>query len=504
MNTPGSIAGTMPLSWPAIWFLVGNRSMPSFSLPNSVCALILVMALSPIKPAQGLGGDDFTPLGGLGCEGDIVDIKNDSKNPGIRIATLEEKGPAKKGGLEIGDCLVSINGKKLSGKGDAILKLTRQVELAEASTDGKLTVGVYRDGKKVSFTLKVDHLGPHSRTCPVKCKKCALVRKRAVKYLLQQQSGTGGWDTKLGGNNGLVVVSTLGGLALKGTRKHRRASTRAIEYVVRMCGAPSPFDNMRSQSGANWSQKNWQLAYTPFLLTSVRQNAKVRTKLKEIARKLIENQESTGGYAHGPGGPNALNYLELEIVSNYAVASLGLIREYGIAIDGAGTQSALDYIKACMSGDGGVAYSTRPGQAGHGDPGRTAGAYFAYYRNGLGKTKQAKKMLKFFKRGMDKLSSGHVSPMMHILAGALAARTSRQGLFKEFWKIYRPYIMSSRMHCGAFAARPTKETRIIRSNTDRTLGLNWTTATFTIVMNLALNEKAYPHLCNAPKKQPKP
>jgi len=158
-----------------------------------------------------------------------------------------------------------------------------------------------------------------------------------------------------------------------------------------------------------------------------------------------------------------------------------------------------------MAGDGGVAYSTRPGQAGYGDPGRTAGAYFALYRNNLGRSRPARKMLKFFQRGMDKLPSGHVSPMMHLLAGAIACKASPQGKhWKEYWKTYRPYFMSSRLHSGAFAARPTRESRAIRSNTDRNLGHCWTTGTLVIILNLAQESDPYPHLFRAPKKRPKP
>jgi len=140
-----------------------------------------------------------------------------------------------------------------------------------------------------------------------------------------------------------VVVSSLCGLALAGAGKsHGHAVSKALEYVLRTCGAPSPFDRIRPQGGANWSQVNWQMAYAPLFLTSVRQNVEVRKKLKEVARKLIENQEGSGGYAHGPGGPNALDYLELEIVSNYALASLGLMRDFGISLDEAGVQRGLD------------------------------------------------------------------------------------------------------------------------------------------------------------------
>jgi len=483
-----------------------GRSRSRLAAALRIAAALLIAtasaALAQGEPAA-RGADDHTPLGGLGCEGDVVTV--DRSGPVFRIAVLETGGPAQRGGLRVGDAIVALNGKALGDKGDPILVFEKQIELAEARKDGKLEAAVIRDGKRTSIALQVEFLGPHSAKCPIQCRKCRAVRDRAVRFLLDTQSGTGGWETRLGGNNGLVVVSTLAGLALQGTGKHRRAVDRAVDYVVRTLGAPSPFDRLRSQQGANWSQVNWPLAYAPLLLTAARQSSEVRNKLKEIAAKLIENQESSGGYAHGPGGPNALGYVELEIVSNYALASLGLIRDYGIPVDEGGVDKALAYVRTCTSGDGGVAYSTRPGQAGHGDAGRTAGAYFAFCRHGLGRTKPARKMLKYFERGLHELPSGHVSPMMHLLGGAMAVRESgRPELFREFWKAYRPYLMGSRMASGAFAARPTHESQVLKSNTDRTLGHAWTTATLTIVLNLALDEKAYPHLFREPKPRPKP
>jgi len=466
--------------------------------------LVLASAGSGQREPARPGGDDHTPLGGLGCEGEI---EIDGKVGRVfRIATIEAGGPAARGGLAIGDCIQALNGKSLSRKGDAVLILEKQIELSESRSDGRLDATFYRDGKKRSSSIPVETLAAHETTCPVKCAKCDRIRRHAVDFLVQTQTSAGSWKTALGGNNGQVVVTVLSGLALHGFGRHEGAVDRAIDYVTRTLGAPGPFDRLRKeQGGANWNQENWPYSYAPLLLAVKRQDPAVARKLQEIAKKLVANQEESGGYAHGPGGPNALGYLELEIVSNYALASLGLIRDHGVQVDEAGVDRGLGYIRACMSGDGGVAYSTREGQAGHGDPGRTAGAYFAFFRNGLGRSKAARKMLKYFERGMDRLPSGHVSPMMHILGGAMATRASgRKKLVKAFWKTYRPYIMASRLHSGAFAARPTKESQLIRSNTDRTLGHAWTTATLLIVMNIARDEKAYPHLFGPPTKRPKP
>jgi hypothetical protein len=45
--------------------------------------------------------------------------------------------------------------------------------------------------------------------------------------------------------------------------------------------------------------------------------------------------------------------------------------------------------------------------------------------------------------------------------------------------------MASRLPGGAFGARPTRETRILRSNSDRNMGPVWVTASFALVLEVA-------------------
>ncbi len=462
--------------------------------------LILLLALATPVAAQGRPSApaDWTPLGGIGASGEVATTEQGLV---FRLGVVADGGPAARAGLAVGDSIVSLGGKKLAGKGDPVLRLHGAVEAAETKS-GSLAAVVVRKGgaKKEKLTIPVEVLGPYARR-EADCARLKAVRKRAVEFLLAQQSRDGSFPTKLGGDNGLVVVSSLAGLALLGAGGHDDAVAKCRDFVCARAGAESRYDRLRPSDGANWNQSNWQLGYAPFFLTAFAQERAVRAKLTEIAARLAKNQEVSGGYAHGPGGPNALDYLELEIVSNYALAALGLIRDAGIAVDEEKVSSGIAYIVSCTTG-GGVSYSTRRGQFGAGDPGRTAGAWYAMHRNGRGRAKSARQMLKYFSREMPKLPTGHVSPTMHILAGAMASRYGGgTKLWTKFWREYRPYIMSTRLHDGAFGARPTAETRALRSNTDRTLGPVWTTASFVIVLNLAIEKDPYPHLSREPVRE---
>ena len=368
--------------------------------------------------------------------------------------------------------------------------LEEAIEQAEAKKHKKLLLGLFRGDKRESVEVTLPTLGAHSRSCPKDCKKCRTILRRSLTYLVQVQSGEGYWDSGSGGTNGKVAVTSLAGWALAagarlGVSGGGEAVKKAVSYVLRNAGREPMLSRIDPAKG-NWSQVNWALAYGTIFLCNIhgrRMPAKVRSKVADLVGQLAKNQEASGGWAHGPGGPNALGYLELEIVSNQALLAFHLARRAGIQVPQEALEKGVRYVLACTSG-GGVAYSTRPGQAGHGDPGRTAGAWLALDLLGMGPKRAT--MVKFFIRGLEELPRGHVSPVMHITAASLACYRHGKGTTRRFWQSYRPYIMVSRTTAGAFGARPTRETRVLKSNTDRNMGPYWTTANLALAMEAAM------------------
>lgn len=66
---------------------------------------------------------------------------------GIRVTRVSEDSPASEAGLEEGDVITAVNGKKISGTGEL------RTVLAEASPGDKLELSVLRNGKKQTMTL---------------------------------------------------------------------------------------------------------------------------------------------------------------------------------------------------------------------------------------------------------------------------------------------------------------------------------------------------------------
>ncbi len=495
--------------------MVKKSTTPGFTLqaarrpgiPGAARAFLLLALLPLTAAAQGggrppspLGGSDFYPFGGLGAEGDVLAAKKE-RVPGIppkagvlRIRKVYPGGPAEKAGLHPGDLIYGAGRKIFPGKGlDACLDaFEKALERAEAKAPGKLVLLVLRDGKRTKVTVRVRVLGSHSGTCPEKCRKCRKILEEALAYLLSSQQKDGSWNTPLGGLNGKVAVTSLAGRALvwgRGLGLYTdKAVSKALDFVLKRAGRDPMMEAMRSRAkGANWSQVNWSLAYAiQFAATAAKGKApsRARKKIAEWIRELAENQEKSGGWGHGPGGPNALGYVELEIMSNQVLLGWALAGRSGLELPREALKKAVAYVDACTGGDGGTAYSTRPGQIGFGDPGRTAGAWLALDLLGMGKKRP--KMFKFFYNRMDELPSGHVSPVMHILAAAMATRRKGKRYFHAFWKRYRPYLMVSRTEKGAFGAMPTRESRTLHSNTDRGMGPAWITASFALVLEAGM------------------
>lgn len=435
----------------------------------------------PAAPA-----DDWN-LGLLGATGQPL-----PEGKGIRVASLHPGGPAAQSGLRPGDEIVALAGRPFGKRDDPIYAL---VDAIEAVTTGKsplLPLTVMRGGAPTQLKVPLPALGKHSAACPKGCERCGRMVAESLVWLGKQQRADGAFASSLGGQNGHVAVTALAGLALLATGStptegpHADALRKAVEYVVARGGVEDAMGLGKGASGANWNQVNWSCGYAGLFLGIVHRRAPTPTieaKLGALAQAIAANQEASGGWAHGPGGPNALGYLELEIMSNYCLAALGLARQAGVEVPQETIDRALAFVDASSNG-GAVGYSPRAGQKGLGDPGRTAGAVVAFQALDLERHPKYQPMLKFASRGFGELYKGHVSPVMHFLSGGMAAHGAGSDTFAEFQAAFRREFLAARRPDGAFAARPTEESKKLHSNTDRQIGMAWTTASYLILQQL--------------------
>jgi hypothetical protein len=208
--------------------------------------------------------------------------------------------------------------------------------------------------------------------------------------------------------------------------------------------------------------------------------------LKEARRapaaRLAKNQEQSGGWAHGPGGKNALGYLELNIVTGLALCGLGLAQQNGYVLPEGCVERAEAYLEASGGGDGGVGYSTSPGQQGMGNIGRTAAAWLGALSLGRGKAGWSRKMEGYVRRHAGNVLDGHASLMQHILLAGVAAHAQGGAAQKDYWEAMERDLVLARAPDGSFQPRPWHESLSMSSNSDVAFGEVWTTAAWTIVL----------------------
>ena len=465
----------------------------------AVLALIALPAAAQMPPMPGQEGKDAFNLGMLGAEGLPVkkpaeELKLPRGTVGIEVTAVLDGAPGKEGGLQVGDLIVGVGSAFLTKKMDPVYVLVDLLEQASSKKDAQVTLSVVRDGKPQAVKLKLPNLGAHSANCPVGCARCEKLTEESLQFLAGQQGADGSFPVGLGGVNGKVAVTSLAGLAMLASGSTTKEGAyadniqRAAAWVAEHCGKEDAFGpGERPTGGANWNQTNWAYGYGTLFLCEIYRldpTPELQTKLEEFMDTISRNQEASGGWAHGPGGPNALNYVELQIVGNFMLEALGALRKAGFKPSQATIDRGVAYAMSTSGGDGGIGYSDQPGQKGMGDPGRTAGCIWAFALLDLQKHPFYARMSSFFHRSMEGLPDGHVSPVMHFTSSAFACMHLGATFWKEFIALFRLEILAARRPDGTFTARPTTETAALHTNTDRTLGDVWTTASYALILQL--------------------
>ena len=243
----------------------------------------------------------------------------------------------------------------------------------------------------------------------------------ALDWLAKRQEADGGYAQTLAGRTGAVVMSSMAGLAwLAGGSDLTKGPyaenvKRAAAFVRSNANAPA---DEGPAGGANWNQTNWAVAHAAVFLGELESrspDAEVAASLRELGDELVKRQETTGGWAHGPGGPNALGYVELNIVSGLSLMGMGAAHWSGWEPPAAVLSKARAYLEGSSGGDGGIGYSTSPGQKGQGNIGRTCATWMGYSALGLDREKWTSKMATYVKQHAGDVFGGHASLMQHFL-----------------------------------------------------------------------------------------
>jgi hypothetical protein len=404
----------------------------------------------------------------------------------LAIEILFPDGPAEKAGLRPGDVIIGM-GRRPFGREGSLAALAQALVKAETSSKGVISLTVQRGKERRVIDVTIP-TGTKEMAKPTSIGARIAVAAAAGRWLASRQEDDGAFKATLSGNNGVICQTSVAGLAwltAGGTTRDGPFSQNidtASMYVMRHVG------DSDSAMGPKWDQSTWAYAHAGIFLGELHArdpSALLQRELHKIAAALQERQEVSGGYGHGPGGPNALGYVELNIQAALVLNALGLAKRAGFQVDAKVVERATTYIEKSSSGDGGVGYSTSDGQRGSGNIGRTAGAYLGFVNLGLARHPFTSKMGSWIKRHADESLDGHASLMQHVLLGGLGAQVMGGETAKSFWSSVERDLVLARSPDGSLQPRPWHESLRMGSNSDVSFGEVWTTAAWAIVLGAA-------------------
>jgi hypothetical protein len=485
-----------------------------FRIRASLCFALLAASAAAEEWPFGAGGDpfskrDFYNLGPLGAKASDADgpkpAPNEPPRGGVRAVKMDDSigddgparlrieflfpgGPAEKAGIAPGDVISGVENARFEE--GSLTALAKAILRAEAS-NGKVTLHVVPSGgaaRKVAVTIPA---AGREAARPNEGRGRRAVAKAALRWLAARQEESGGYRETLCGPIGAVVQASVAGLAWLGGGSdlaqgpHRANVKKAADFVAAASRTLSEGVASRKVSGVNTDQCNWGYCHAAIFLGELQARTPddgVKEALHFCARRLLETQEESGGWAHGPGGPNGLDYVELNIVTGLALCGLGLAQQAGFALPKEALGKADAYLRESGSGDGGVGYSTQPGQKGQGNIGRTAAAWLGHLALGLAKEAWTRKMGGYVERHADAMFEGHASLMQHFLLAGVAAHAHGNEARKRYWEVALRDLVLARAPDGSLQPRPWRESLSMGSNSDVSLGEVWTTAAWCCVL----------------------
>lgn len=457
---------------------------------------VFLAAAAPAWAQGGLGSNPFgdAPAGfNLGLLGAQAEVRTGDP-VGLRVTEVERGELGEQAGLLEGDVIVAAQGRGFTSTGDPVYQLADAMEqVMGGRRAGRLVLTVQRGTQQANLEVTLPGLGAHARTCPDRCQRCGTLMEQSFQFLLEQQRDDGSFPATTGGNNGAVSVTALCGLALMaaggepGQGPLGQAVARAKDFLVQTTGEEENFGGMGGfGGGGNWSQVNWSLGYGALFLAEFLRHAEdaaVMRKLEEVCRAIEANQEGNGGWAHGPGGANALGYTDFAAVTNVVLSGYGAAGQVGVELRQDVVDRTVNYLVGTSNGDGGIGYSQRSGQQGVGDAGRTGASVFAFAMAGQSRHRFFRTMANFFTQGMAEVPEGHASPVYHFGLSAMAC-WEIDGAWNRFLEQFRLELISARKPDGSYLPRPSSESASMGMNTDRGMGPCWATGTYLLVWNL--------------------
>ncbi len=247
---------------------------------------------------------------------------------------------------------------------------------------------------------------------------------------------------------GQVVSAGFAGMAALASRNNKYSPLveRCVKSV--QMGIKRYLTGKRENPG-QFTQSNWALSIGGLFLAEAQRyykSAEMKKMLAEICKQLVINLEPSGGWGHDASGPNPLGYVELEIMSNFAVACMGICKRQKIPVPIAKLEEAVRYIEKCITGAG-VGYS-HTNKWGH--VSRTGGAIYALSMAGATNVKGFSMLCKQLDSGMKSVIGGHASNALAFLQCAAGSLQLGPAVWDKYVQTWFKTIMDNQNPDGSF------------------------------------------------------
>lgn len=444
-------------------------------------ALALALALAAPSAAlsafaQDLGGPVDRPkaafnLGPLGARAKIVSGPG-GKGLALELTEIDGGSPLDetRPKLEQGDQIVAVDRQPLAGKQDALYQLARAIRTRLAGRGKKmpLPLTVQRGTRSFQVTAVLQGRGRNWS---------AVLRAESFKHITKLMDAEDGFKTDFNSKVSKVAAASMVGLAAFAAGGGPRGAHSTLLRGIRNFVAANAGQERSGRGGANASQLNWSLGFaTLFLSEYVAQKGKDSGAVKvlqKLCEQIAQSQETNGGWAHGPGGPNSLGYTDLSAVTVLVLAGYGGSKRVGVKVRDDVMEKGLRYLMETSGASGTIGYSARGGQKGMDGCGRTSAGLIAFLACGKAKDPFVQKMRDYIVPQLVMLPEEHASPMYQIAFGGLGASLCKGGS-KEFLKLYELELLLAIKHDGTFYPRPSKE----NVKADYMMGPAWPTGAY--------------------------
>lgn len=416
------------------------------------CAAAAAQELAPYQPKLTNNKDqsfhDF-PMGVLSATGRLADGDRE-----ILVKDVGKGGAADRGGLKVGDRIISIRGrqpkafsmKTETGLAGPQAELGDALDAACAADQNQLQLEVRRNDETIPMKISVPKSPAFAPSFPNACQKSKTYLAAIADHLAATQRKNGSWKPGVGGDAD-VYMSAFCGLALLAADKksHLPAIKRAIGFIQRKSISLIKPENPKV------GPKNWMAASSAIFLAEYQLatgDDAFHDDLKKccdlLAARVSKNGTMGHHYVVGYDGSG------LVIINTQAHLAWALAAKCGYEIDrGAWDRSLREIRRSIDKKTGAIGYSSRaPGSP---DISARTGAMATALAIADQEPKLAKQFADALVAHQGRMRHAHSMSSIGLIYGISGVKLANPKGHQQVMRQWRPYLELCRTSAGTAA-----------------------------------------------------